>query len=151
MLRKTLFHCTFLLVVSCLATSVNGQTAPASLSATEIVDRNVSARGGLQAWRAAQTMSYSGQLDAGGKQNVQLPQTPPDKSFQRLRKHRQGEHASMSAELSQDTNQDSYSRIIKKKNPSSYLSKLFTFYEFSRGHSYDKWHPNCEILFAAAT
>jgi hypothetical protein len=60
MLRKTLFHCTFLLLVSCLATSVNGQTAPASLSATEIVDRNVSARGGLQAWRAAQTMSYSG-------------------------------------------------------------------------------------------
>jgi len=73
MLRKTLFHCTFLLLVSCLAASVNGQTAPASLSATEIVERNVSARGGLQAWRAAQTMSYSGMLDAGGKQNVQLP------------------------------------------------------------------------------
>jgi hypothetical protein len=73
MLRETLLYSTFLSLVSCLAVSVASQTAPAKLSATEIADRNVSARGGLQAWRAVRTMSYSGKLDAGGKQNVQLP------------------------------------------------------------------------------
>jgi len=73
MLKRTLLYCTFLSLASCLAVSVDSQTAPAKLSATEIVDRNVSARGGLQAWRAVQTMSYSGKMEAGGKQNVQLP------------------------------------------------------------------------------
>lgn len=63
---------TFLLLASSL---VNADSRPASanVSATEIVDRNVSARGGLQAWRAVQTMSYTGKMEAGGKQNVQLP------------------------------------------------------------------------------
>jgi outer membrane lipoprotein-sorting protein len=39
--------------------------APAGLSAVQIVDRHVAARGGLQAWRAVQTLSVSGKLDAG--------------------------------------------------------------------------------------
>jgi outer membrane lipoprotein-sorting protein len=73
MLRKCFLCCTLLSLASCLAVSVDSQTAPAKLSATEIADRNVSARGGLQAWRAVQTMSYSGKMEAGGKQNVQLP------------------------------------------------------------------------------
>ena len=73
MLKKTVLYCTFLSLVSCFAVSAESQTAPAKLSATEIADRNVSARGGLQAWRAVQTMSYSGKLEAGGKENVQLP------------------------------------------------------------------------------
>ena len=46
---------------------------PTKLSAAEIVDRNVAARGGLQAWRAVQTLAFSGQLEAGGKKNPQLP------------------------------------------------------------------------------
>src|SRR3974390_2565185 len=41
------------------------KTAPAGLSATQIVDRHVAARGGLQAWHAVQTMSWSGKMDAG--------------------------------------------------------------------------------------
>ena len=73
MLRKCFLCCTLLSLASCLAVSVDSQTAPAKLSATEIADRNVSARGGLQAWRAVQTMSYSGKMEAGGKENVQLP------------------------------------------------------------------------------
>jgi len=36
------------------------------LSATQIVDKNVAARGGLQAWRAVQAMSWAGKMDAGG-------------------------------------------------------------------------------------
>ncbi len=43
------------------------------LTAAQIVEKNVTARGGLQAWRAVQTLSMSGKMDAGGKQDVQLP------------------------------------------------------------------------------
>jgi outer membrane lipoprotein-sorting protein len=47
--------------------------APAKLTAAQIIEKNVSAKGGLEAWRAVQTISFSGKVDAGGKQNVQLP------------------------------------------------------------------------------
>jgi hypothetical protein len=47
--------------------------APARLSADQIVDRNVTARGGDRAWRAVQTMSFAGKLDAGGKHETELP------------------------------------------------------------------------------
>ncbi|WP_198385320.1 outer membrane lipoprotein-sorting protein [Burkholderia ubonensis] len=54
----------------------NAQAPSAShLSAAQIVERNVAARGGLQAWRAVSTMKMTGQLDAGGKKNVRLPFT----------------------------------------------------------------------------
>jgi outer membrane lipoprotein-sorting protein len=43
------------------------------LSAADIVDKNVAARGGLQAWRAVQTMSLEGKLGAGGNQRATLP------------------------------------------------------------------------------
>ena len=42
-------------------------------SAAQIVERNITARGGLPAWRAVQTLTFSGQLEAGGKQNTPLP------------------------------------------------------------------------------
>jgi hypothetical protein len=48
----------------------------ANLSAAAIVDRNVAARGGLQAWRAVQTMSLEGKLGAGGNQRSTLPVPP---------------------------------------------------------------------------
>src|SRR4029077_11706510 len=47
--------------------------APASLTAAQIIEKNVSAKGGLQAWRAVQTMSFSGKMEAGGKSKAQLP------------------------------------------------------------------------------
>jgi hypothetical protein len=48
--------------------------APASnLTAVQIADKNVAARGGLAAWRAVSTLTMSGQLDAGGKSDTQLP------------------------------------------------------------------------------
>ncbi len=47
-----------------------------NLSAAAIVDRNVAARGGLQAWRAVQTMSLEGKLGAGGNQRATLPVPP---------------------------------------------------------------------------
>ena len=39
--------------------------APTNISAAQIVEKNVAARGGLQAWRALQTLSVTGKMDAG--------------------------------------------------------------------------------------
>ncbi|MBZ5637356.1 MAG: outer membrane lipoprotein-sorting protein [Acidobacteriia bacterium] len=47
-------------------------TAP-PLSADEVVAKNIAARGGLEAWRAVRSMSFSGRMEAGGKQNAELP------------------------------------------------------------------------------
>ncbi len=47
--------------------------APAPLSVDQIVERNVAARGGLAAWRAAKTLTIAGEMDAGGKPNHVLP------------------------------------------------------------------------------
>ena len=57
-----------------LAVADEGQVPP-SLSAAQIVDKTVAALGGLDKWRAVQTMSFSGKMDAGGKTKdpVQLP------------------------------------------------------------------------------
>jgi hypothetical protein len=45
------------------------------LTAEEIVAKNVAARGGLAAWRAVQSMTFTGKLDAGGKKDTLLPYT----------------------------------------------------------------------------
>jgi hypothetical protein len=50
---------------------------PPRLSAAQIVDKNVAARGGLEAWRAVHTMSLSGKLGVGGNQRATL-RTPGD-------------------------------------------------------------------------
>ena len=42
----------------------------ARLSAAQIVKKHVSARGGLQAWRAVQTLSLSGKMEAGAGDSV---------------------------------------------------------------------------------
>jgi outer membrane lipoprotein-sorting protein len=74
MLKKVFLSCIALPVCMSLALIVAARPqVPASLTAAQIVEKNVSAKGGLQAWRAVQTMSFSGKMDAGGKQKVQLP------------------------------------------------------------------------------
>ncbi len=45
------------------------------MTAAQIVERNVAARGGLTAWRAVNTLAMEGTLDAGGKPAVELPFT----------------------------------------------------------------------------
>lgn len=56
------------------AAAVAADAAPAgNLTAAQIVEKNVAARGGLSAWRAINTMTMSGQMDAGGKQDTKLP------------------------------------------------------------------------------
>jgi hypothetical protein len=51
----------------------------ANLSAAAIVDKNIAARGGLQAWRAVQTISLEGKLGAGGNRRAAVPVPIPDK------------------------------------------------------------------------
>src|SRR5712671_5389201 len=56
------------LVAACLADSLGAaasKSPPGALSAAQIVDKHVAARGGLQAWRAVQTLSVTGKIDAG--------------------------------------------------------------------------------------
>jgi len=47
-------------------------TAP-RLSATQIVEKNVTARGGLEHWRAVQTLEMKGKMQAGGNKRPALP------------------------------------------------------------------------------
>ncbi len=55
-----------------------------TLSADEVVARNVQARGGLKAWRAVQTLSWSGKMGAGGNQRTPLPVQVPGKGPNKL-------------------------------------------------------------------
>jgi hypothetical protein len=45
------------------------------LTAEQIAERNVQARGGLKAWRAIQSIQMTGLLDAGGRNDTRLPFT----------------------------------------------------------------------------
>ncbi|MBV8403021.1 MAG: outer membrane lipoprotein-sorting protein [Gammaproteobacteria bacterium] len=67
--------CALLILAACMAATAAAASAPAKLSASEIVTKNVAARGGLEAWRAVKTMSLSGKMAAGGNQRatLQLP------------------------------------------------------------------------------
>jgi hypothetical protein len=61
------------------AAPVDTPQTGANLSAAAIVDKNIAARGGLQAWRAVQTMSMEGKVGAGGNRRPTLPVPSPDK------------------------------------------------------------------------
>ena len=69
MFRKSLL---FFLVLSISSfPALTAKATPASLSAAQIVEKNIAARGGLQAWRAVQTLSWSGKLDAGTGDSIE--------------------------------------------------------------------------------
>ena len=73
MLRKLLVVCISMAFgLSLAAAQKNTPSSRAHLSAAEIVEKNVAARGGLQAWRAVQTLSLSGNMGAGGNQRATL-------------------------------------------------------------------------------
>jgi outer membrane lipoprotein-sorting protein len=48
-------------------------TTATRMTAAEIVEKNVTARGGLAAWRGVKTMSMTGKMDAGGNNRPTLP------------------------------------------------------------------------------
>ena len=50
--------------------AADSKLAPANMTAAQIVDKHVAARGGLPAWRAVQTLSVTGKMDAGSGDSV---------------------------------------------------------------------------------
>jgi len=52
-------------LVAAASKAAVGKTAHANLTAAQIVEKHAAARGGLQAWRAVQTMSLAGKMEAG--------------------------------------------------------------------------------------
>jgi hypothetical protein len=73
MFRNIIVPNVLLLLAMQVAIAGDVPDAPVDLTAAQIVEKNVAARGGLQAWRAVQTLSMSGKLEAGGTQNTELP------------------------------------------------------------------------------
>jgi outer membrane lipoprotein-sorting protein len=80
----------FLALAVSLGLRAETPSSAANLTAEQVVEKNVAARGGLQAWRAVQTLSMSGKADAGGNETptrpvqgvttngVQLPKRPAE-------------------------------------------------------------------------
>ena len=83
MIRKSFvifLICISLALTISLATAGDIPPSRVNLSAEAIVDKNVAARGGLQAWRGVQTMSMEGKLGAGGNQRAALPVPVPGRN-----------------------------------------------------------------------
>lgn len=70
---KRIFFLACCLASAAASADVATHPQTGKLSAAQIVDRNVAARGGLDAWRAVNTLTLSGQMEAGGKTNAELP------------------------------------------------------------------------------
>ena len=83
MFHKALGLSVFLLAAASLATAAEATHPQAKLTAAEIVDRNVEARGGLQAWRAVQTLVMKGMMEAGGNNGPVIP-TPARRGSQSM-------------------------------------------------------------------
>ncbi len=66
-----------LMLAASVVAAADVAPSQAQLSASQIVDKNVAARGGLQAWRAVQTLLLAGELGAGGNQRETLAGTIP--------------------------------------------------------------------------
>jgi hypothetical protein len=89
MRRKICGIFTFVTLAISLVLAADTPSPRATLSATQIVDKNVEARGGLRAWRAVQTLSLQGKMGAGGNQRAALPvPTPHSKEFANTLPHR---------------------------------------------------------------
>jgi hypothetical protein len=85
MFRKSLAIFIFIALAGSLTAAPETAPLESKLTAAEIADRNVTARGGLQAWRAVQTMSYTGKMAAGGNRRAVHPVPMPDRrSSQRM-------------------------------------------------------------------
>lgn len=64
--------CTLVFAASAALAADTG-SVPSRLSAAEIASRNVAARGGLQAWRAVNTLRWDGTIGVGGNQRGPVP------------------------------------------------------------------------------
>src|SRR2546429_5890709 len=90
MFRRVLVIGSFLPLAVSPAVGADVSSSPAKLTAEQVIEKNVAARGGLQAWRAPGTLSLSGKRDVGGDETPApsggrgrtgggaLPQRPPE-------------------------------------------------------------------------
>jgi hypothetical protein len=96
MLRNICTIFTFGTLAVSMVLAADRQPERPSLSAAQIVDKNVEARGGLQAWRAVQTLSLQGKMGAGGNQRATLPASMPNpKEFRVTLPHRPSDEAQL--------------------------------------------------------
>ncbi len=73
-MRRILFLACCLLPFAAWGATSTGHGAPSGgLTASQIVAKNIEARGGLKAWHAVKTLTMSGKLEAGSDKNPQLP------------------------------------------------------------------------------
>src|SRR5258707_15864391 len=56
----------FLALVASVGLGADTRSSAANLTAEQVIEKNLAARGGLQEWRAVQTPSMRGKGDAGG-------------------------------------------------------------------------------------
>jgi outer membrane lipoprotein-sorting protein len=73
MSRTSVLVGSFMALAVSLGLGVETPPSAANLTAERVVEKNVAARGGLQAWRAVQTLSMSGKADAGGNESPTHP------------------------------------------------------------------------------
>lgn len=72
MIRKMLLSVAFMSAVS-TALAVDIGQSKTNLTAAQIAEKNVQARGGLQAWRGVKALSYEGRMGAGGNRRAPVP------------------------------------------------------------------------------
>src|SRR5437016_6465723 len=72
MFRRVLVIGSFLALAVSPAVGADVSSSPAKLTAEQVIEKNVAARGGLQAWRAVETLSMSGKMDVGGNETPAL-------------------------------------------------------------------------------
>jgi len=79
MLRRLMVFGFILAFAVSIVRAADTAQAQTALSAAQVVDKNIAARGGLKAWRAVQTMSEEGKMGAGGNQRATLQVPMPNK------------------------------------------------------------------------
>ncbi len=72
MIRKLSYLAISATLISLLTTRASASTVVSGLTAAQIVDKNVQARGGLRVWRSIQSMTFTGKMGAGGNQRTTL-------------------------------------------------------------------------------
>jgi outer membrane lipoprotein-sorting protein len=72
MVRKSMSIFIALAFAMSLAAAADNPVPKSQLSAADIVNKNVAARGGLQSWRAVESMAFTGTMGAGGNQRATL-------------------------------------------------------------------------------
>jgi len=78
MLRTVCAILTLVTLAVSLSVAADAPAAQVGLSAAQIVDKNVKARGGLEAWRAVKALSLEGKMGAGGNQRATLAVPAPN-------------------------------------------------------------------------